>query len=171
MRRFLKNKVKRNRKQKQTIKCKESVCFSFVTVTCVKKKKTESLFTYFTTIFFASIISIRIPRRCIYCFMVKLGMSFVFNWFNLVVWFLHFPSYCEKDYLTVWKNSQVVWWPCLSHAKKKKRQTREKETERENKEKTRWIKNSGISEMYTFSVYRWKLISCLGLEIYSCWCS
>lgn len=48
---FLKNKVKQNRQQKQILKCEESVCFSFVTVTCVKKKKSEILFTYFTTIF------------------------------------------------------------------------------------------------------------------------
>lgn len=162
---FLKNRVKRNRQQKQTLKCEGSVCFSFVTVTCVKKIWNFVYIFYYY--FFASIISIWIPWWCIYCFMVKLRMSYVlFNLFNLVVWFLHFPSYCEKDYLLY--RTLARWFDSHAYHVQKSRWGRERQ--RGKQTKTRWVENPGISEIKTFAVCGWKLISCLGLEIYSCWC-
>lgn len=59
-------------------------------------------------------------------------MSFVFNWFNLVVWFLHFPSYCEKDYLLYRKIAR--WFDGHAcHIQKEKRKKKEQMREKERK--------------------------------------
>lgn len=137
MRMFLKNKVKQNKQQKQTLKCEESVCFSFVTVTCVKKKNLKFCLHILLLFFLLVLFLYGYPDGVYTVLWLNWECLLVlFNLFNLVVWFLHFPNYCEKDYLTVQNNSQVVWRPYLSCAKK---QMRERETERKTtKNKMDW---------------------------------
>lgn len=143
----LEEQSKKKQTTKANLKMWKGACVLALSQLPVSKKKIWNFVYIFYYYFFASIISIWIPWWCIYCFMVKLEMSYVlFNLFNLVVWFLRFPSYCEKDYLTVQNNSEVVWRPCLSCAKK---QMRERDREGNN------INQDGLR---TLGYQKWKLL-------------